>query len=88
MKKHNISIIIPAYNESAGISFFIQHLSKVCGPNITEVIIADGQSTDDTQQQFEWAKVQLQQSNPDFAQKIQSKQKENHYPDCEINFAA
>jgi len=48
-KKQLISIIIPVYNESEGIRFFLQELnSRIGSDEYIEVIVVDGESTDDT----------------------------------------
>lgn len=43
-----ISIIIPAYNEEAQLPVLISHLKKVSSGKISEIIIVDGGSTDNT----------------------------------------
>jgi rSAM/selenodomain-associated transferase 2 len=44
-----ISIIVPTYNEAAGIGDLIQYLRTLCGPDgHNEILVADGQSTDAT----------------------------------------
>lgn len=46
-----ISVIIPTFNESDNITKLIQYLLKECiHPNFSEIIVADGQSTDNTVQ--------------------------------------
>lgn len=45
----NISIIIPTFNESSGISQLITHLNQASNSDIvSEIIVVDGQSSDDT----------------------------------------
>lgn len=45
---HNISIIIPTFNEADNIGKLINYLKKNDGNNLTEIIIADAGSTDNT----------------------------------------
>ncbi len=46
---NNISIIIPTYNEAAGISALIKYLLENNAGSVLEIIVVDGGSTDATQ---------------------------------------
>ena len=44
-----VSIIIPTYNEAAGITPLLAHLRRAgAGPETAEILVADGGSTDAT----------------------------------------
>ncbi len=45
-----ISIIIPAFNEAGIIGPLVKHLFEDCAPNLIEVIVSDGDSSDETVQ--------------------------------------
>lgn len=47
-KISEVSIIVPAYNESKGIGITLDQLKKIAGPNHWEIIVVDDGSTDDT----------------------------------------
>ena len=50
MKENNISIIIPTLNEAINIKYLLLHLLQNSATiNISEIIIVDCGSTDDTQ---------------------------------------
>lgn len=43
-----VSIIVPTYNEAAGIAELVRYLRTVPGADAAEIVVADGQSTDGT----------------------------------------
>jgi|AntRauTorckE6833_2_1112554.scaffolds.fasta_scaffold01912_2 rSAM/selenodomain-associated transferase 2 len=44
----DISVIIPAYNESESITELLYYLQKHADESVTKILVVDGQSTDDT----------------------------------------
>ncbi|MFD2530860.1 TIGR04283 family arsenosugar biosynthesis glycosyltransferase [Gracilimonas halophila] len=44
----NISIIIPTYNEADGILGLLRYLKKYANDSVADILVVDGQSSDDT----------------------------------------
>ncbi|OON67764.1 TIGR04283 family arsenosugar biosynthesis glycosyltransferase [Hymenobacter sp. CRA2] len=56
-----VSIIIPAYNEAAGIGALVRYLRAATADEAAEIIVADGQSTDGTAEAAEAAGARVLQ---------------------------
>lgn len=65
--RHQISIIIPVLNEEATIAKLLQHLlENSLSKNISEIIIVDGGSTDETMSSINTTSNAIKKSYPDF----------------------